>query len=188
MLDEFIWIKRNEYSIALKYTIDDQIDYYTDVKIIVFYLNKEYEIFNDNLLYLKNIITNYLKNINDYIIEIDNQIDIENIGLLQNTYYYCISQSIPLSNVKELLLDNEGEWIGLKYSFFESKKYSTWIYKKGSKINIKISPLFQYFFDKFSISKYKKFVKNYNDIINFEIEESELVYLYDFINEIYEDD
>ena len=42
MLDEFIWIKRNEYSIALKYTIDDQIDYYTDVKIIVFYLNKEY--------------------------------------------------------------------------------------------------------------------------------------------------
>ena len=60
MLDEFIWIKRNEYSIALKYTIDDQIDYYTDVKIIVFYLNKEYEIFNDNLLYLKNIITNYL--------------------------------------------------------------------------------------------------------------------------------
>ena len=188
MLDEFIWIKRNEYSIVLKYNIDDQIDYYTNVKIIVFYLNKEYEIFNDNLLYLKNIITNFLKNADDYVIEIDDQIDIENIGLLQNKYYYCISQSIPLSNVKELLLDNKEEWIGLKYSFFESKKYSTWIYKKGSKINIKISPLFQYFFDKFSISKYKKFVKNYNDIINFEIEESELVYLYDFINKIYEDD
>ena len=27
MLDEFIWIKRNEYSIVLKYNIDDQIDF-----------------------------------------------------------------------------------------------------------------------------------------------------------------
>ena len=184
MLNEFTWIKNKDYTVVLKY-IDSEIDYYTNVKICAIYLGKQYQIFNDNLLYLKNIIKNYIENIDNYIVDINSKIDIENIGLLQNKYYYCISQEIPLSKYSELILDDNQEWIGLKYSCFEAKKFSTWLYKRDNKINVKITPLFDNYFYEFSIIEYKKFVKNYRDIMDFEITELDLIHLYNFIDKIY---
>lgn len=185
-MNEYVWIKNKEYKIILR-DIEYKIDYYTNIKIVVVYLDKEYEIFYDNILYLKNTIINYLKNINEYTIDEYSMININDIGLLQNKYYYCITQNSSLFKETELILDENNEWIGFKYYLFESKKYVTWIYNINNKINIKISPLFQYFFDNFSLTKYNSFIKEYSDILNIEITIKDLMSLNNFINNIYID-
>lgn len=130
------WIKSEDFSIEI---IDDnELDYYTNIKIILNINERQYQLFNDNILYLKNISNQHFKNINQY--ELDG-VDAKNLGLLQNEYYYCVLEE-KIIDSKKFVLDNDGNWIGSRYCCFESRDCYTWLYKVNDSIQLRVTPAY----------------------------------------------
>lgn len=175
------WIKNELYKIKL--IAADELDYYTNIIIVLDIQKKEYKLYDDNLLYLKNITEQYFKCIKQF--ELDPRINCKDLGLLQNEYYYCIFED-NIINDDTIVQDDNGEWIGTKYCCFETKEYSTWLYKIKDTIQLKVTPNYYGFLKSIPSLEYNEFVKTYKDIITIDISVEELQNLTIIINNLFE--
>lgn len=151
----------------------DNLDYYTDLMINVNVMNNEYTIYEDNYLYLKNILNNFnIKNIGS--------IDERKLGLLLNVYY----KTEPDDNSDDRIIkDVSGTWIGNKFRIFESpSKCATWLFKKEDKYIIKVTPIYD--FDNESEEQFNSFISHYHDILNIELNEIKLKSIYRKLEEL----
>ena len=158
----FIKISPNIY-LEISTNVDiHNIDYYT-----------KYGLLNENILYIKNILEKYIENINDYIL--DNRLLRENLGIDLNNYYYFLNYEI---NNYNLIVDENGNWIGEKYNCFCNNKYATWIYKFDNKIYLEVTPLFDFFKYDTNDLEYKIFIRKYKRVIITEVDFKVLIKIY----------
>ena len=142
----------------------DDFDYYSDVKMIIIIRDKEYIIFKDNLLFLKNIIKNY--NVKKEYID---TLDEEELGILLNLYYKMLYDDLTNNKID---FNESGEWIGEQYVIFTSKICATWLYMMQGKYIVKVTPIFDS--DNEYEGEYLNFISHYQDILRVELSEDEL--------------
>lgn len=162
-MENYTLISQNTFKIELQ-IMDDIVDYYSNICIRLIIENNIYEILNDNIYYLKNVKERYC--VDNEIYEIDSRILEQELGILQNEYYYCLNENI--SN-EDIILDENDEWIGEKYCCFSTPEYSTWIYKKGDEFHLMVTPMFRYFDEENNRELYLDFINEYKNIFCSEI-------------------
>lgn len=136
---------------------------------IVFHLGKEeYVLLDDILGYALEELKSHFCTIESLQI-LPELLGVE-IGISQNEYYHRCSEDLPLDipALKEI----DGKWIGSKYSCFESKRFSTWVFCIGEHIYFKITPLHS-FYDESAID-YKLFLQNYSILYEKKMDQEEL--------------
>lgn len=75
----FIKISQNIY-LEISTNVDiHNIDYYTNFNVELIIGDTKYNLLNENILYIKNILEKYIENVNDYIL--DNRLLRENLGI-----------------------------------------------------------------------------------------------------------
>ncbi|KAB1438061.1 hypothetical protein [Candidatus Galacturonibacter soehngenii] len=179
-MENYILFNQNTFRIELQ-IMDDIVDYYSNICIRLIGENNIYEILNDNIYFLKNIKEMYSVDIEKY--EIDARILEQKLGVLQNEYYYCLNENI--SN-KDIIMDENDEWIGEKYCCFTTSEYSTWLYKKGGKFYLMVTPMFRYFDEENNRELYLEFINEYRNIFFSEILLEQLEKICDIIEKIYQ--
>lgn len=112
---------------------DENIDYYTQCKIILDADGKEYVLARDNILYFKNLFCQYLYNGKSY--QLDTRIDENNLAILYPKY---IKYIIHGKKDKDLVIENQ-KWIGEKYICSTTDRYTTWFFYKQNNICIKVT-------------------------------------------------
>ncbi len=157
MKKQYILIKNNAYSCYLLLDNRD-FDYYTNVQIQLDDRTQSLMLYNDNLLYLKNIIKQCHK---FGIEELSVVLDENNVGILSNEYYRSIYENEKSNSV---LLDDNGYWIGEKYRIFSHNQYETWLYKYQGDIILKVTPVYMGFEQEGYFNSYIRFQKTYKDI------------------------
>ena len=171
MIKEYKLIENPIYGISI--LLDDtNVDYYTDVSVILNYNGEQIELFKDNLLALNNIMEQKEVNV------LEDGLDEKRLGLLINEYYRGIFEN---KIQEDILLDDYGNWIGEKYYFFMSLKYVTWIYKYGRGIVVKVTPIFNGFEKNSYFKQYSKFILEYRDVFREKISSKQLEYIKNII-------
>ncbi len=179
-MENYTLISQNTFKIELQ-IMDDIVDYYSNICIRLIMKNNIYEILNDNIYYLKNVKERYC--VDNELFEIDARIFEQKLGILQNEYYYCLNENI--SN-EDIILDENDEWIGEKYCCFTTPEYSTWIYKKGDRFHLMVTPMFRYFDEENNRELYLNFINEYKNIFFSEISSVQLKKTCDIIEKIYQ--
>ena len=156
-MTEYILMEDVEYRVVLLLDAG-ACDYYTYVYIKLIFAEKSIVLFKDNLLALKNIVEHYDKG----VCSLDSTLDEEKIGLLLNEYYRCLYEEQTQENI---ILNNQGQWIGEKYCCFVGLNYATWLYVYAGKVIMKVTPIFDGFEEDDFTKEYSEFVKTYEDII-----------------------
>lgn len=156
-MTEYILMEDVKYRVVLLLNAED-CDYYTDVYIKLIFEEKSIVLFKDNLLALKNIVEHYDKG----VCSLDSTLDEKKIGLLLNEYYrYLYEEQIQ----ENIILNNQGQWIGERYCCFVGLNYATWLYEYTGNLIMKVTPIFDGFEDDDFKKEYSEFVKKYEDII-----------------------
>ncbi|MDE6253500.1 MAG: hypothetical protein K2M78_12870 [Lachnospiraceae bacterium] len=122
---------KDNYKILLEY--DEDIDYYTQCKIILDNGKKKYVLVKDNILYFKNLFCQFLYNDKSY--QLDTRIDENDLAKLYIKYIKYIMYG---RKDKDLIIEDQN-WIGEKYICFETRKYITWFFYKQNDICIKVT-------------------------------------------------
>lgn len=178
----FIKISQNIY-LEISTNVDmHNIDYYTNFNVELIIEDTKYNLLNENILYIKNILEKYIENINNYIL--DNRLLREDLGIDLNNYYYFLNYEI---NNFSLIVDENGNWIGEKYNCFCNNKYATWIYKFDNKIYLEVTPLFDFFKYDANDLEYKIFIRKYKRVIIVELDFEILLETYNKLDTIYKD-
>lgn len=176
-MTEYILIENAEYRLIILLD-DEEFDYYTDVYIKFISDEKSIVLFKDNLLALRNIVEQYDKGI--YCL--DNTLEEEKLGLLLNEYYRCLYEE---QTQKNIIFNNQGQWIGEKYCCFMSLNYATWLYEHEGDIIMKVTPLFEEFEEDNFTEEYSEFVKNYEDITKMKLSLQQLRNIREVILKLY---
>jgi len=174
---QHILMENAEYRLVLLLD-DEDCDYYTDVYIKLILAEKSIVLFKDNLLALKNIMEQFDKE----ICSLDSTLEEEKIGLLLNEYYRCLYEEQTQENI---ILNNQGQWIGERYCCFVSLNYATWVYEYTGNIIMKVAPIFDGFEEDDFTEAYSEFVENYEDIIKDIVSLQQLRKMRDVIDELY---
>lgn len=137
--------------------LDNSICFDASIQIIFCCENKEYVLLDDTLGYaLSELKFHFFET--ETLELIPELLEVE-IGKAQNEYYYCSAEDLPLeiSAIREV----NDRWIGSKYSCFESKNFSTWVYLLNGYIYLKITPLYSWHYDDEPEISYNDFMQNY---------------------------
>jgi len=177
MVNKHILLSNNQYVLQLISNVE--LDYYTDVTIELSTKSENKIIFKDNILYLKNLLEQYINNLDNYIL--DNRLDEKELGLQLNKYYYTIYEDIENNT---LIKNKQGEWLGEKYCCFSTIQYATWLYKYSNKIILKVTPIFTKFENDNFFDEYSNFIKEYIDIFNIEITKKQLNDIFNIVLEL----
>lgn len=132
----------------------------TPVQVLLCCANIEYVLLDDILGYaLSELKFHFCKMVS---LELVQELIETEIGIAQNEYYHRCSQNLPLNfpAIKEV---NE-RWIGNKYSCFESKDFSTWVYCLKGQSYLKVTPLYSGNYDDKAEINYDDFLRNYKII------------------------
>ncbi len=106
--------------LVMKYS--DYLDYYSDIQLSLLLKDKEYILLKDNLLYLKNLISNFkLK-------ELDSCLSEESLG--KDLNIYCNREYHGICDKK---------WMGLEYCIHYDDNYAIWLYRKEQGIKIRVT-------------------------------------------------
>lgn len=156
------------------------IDYYTDINIKLYADSEAIVLFDDNLLYLKNIVDYYKSGVP----ELGGDIEEKKIGMLFNDYHKCIHEDKKDANI---ILNGKGEWIGEKYCCFNSISYASWLFKHNGMIVFKVTPLFTNFEKDDYKKRYTEFKRNYKDVISLKLDVFTLKGIGDKVLKFYQD-
>lgn len=160
---EYTVIKDNQCTVKISADITD-LDYYTNITLKLCIDNKDIVLLVDNILFLKNVMSGYMENVDTYIL--DSRLDEKNLGLLLNEYYRYVDEE----NVKDkLILDGQNRWIGEKYCCFTNEGYATWLYKYNENMVMKVTPLFMGFEKNNYMQEYSEFIKEYRDVLSINV-------------------
>ena len=108
------------------------------------------------------IYVNWQYSENQAVVNLTDTLDEEKIGLLLNEYYRYLYEEQTQENI---ILNNQGQWIGERYCCFVGLNYATWLYEYKGNLIMKVSPIFDGFEEDDFTEEYRKFVKKYEDII-----------------------
>ena len=108
-------------------------------------------------------------------------LDVE-IGKAQNEYYYRFAHDLPFdsSAIKEV----NGMWIGNKYSCFESRNFSTWVYSIKGQCYLKVTPLYSENYEENPKISYADFLRKYKIIYERRLEQKEVTECQNMIKEL----
>lgn len=81
--------------------------------------------------------------------------------MLNEYYRYLYDEQIK----ENIILNNQGQWIGERYCCFVGLNYATWLYEYTGNLIMKVTPIFDGFEDYDFTKEYSEFVKKYEDII-----------------------
>lgn len=179
MKKEYVLIQNEKYKLTI-FLDKPGFDYYTDVFIKLTFDEQSIILFKDNLLALKNIIDHYNGNIDI----LDNNLDESKLGILLNDYYRGFYGNKHQNN---LILDNNGYWIGEKYCCYSNQKYATWIYCYGGNIVIKVTTVFGGFGKEGYAREYYKFIQKYKDTFRGFVSLQQLTYAKKVIFQLYDE-
>ncbi len=177
MKKKYVLLKSEKYKLIISLEEID-FDYYTDVCVELIFDKKSIILFKDNLLALKNIINQYIENIDI----LDVNLDENRLGILLNDFYLGLYENQFHDN---LILDNQERWIGEKYCCFSSLEYVNWIYKYDENIIMKVTPIFGGFEEDDYLQEYCKFIQEYNDIFREAVTLQQLLCIKKMIIELY---
>ena len=142
----------------LKLEICDQnICFDSPVKVIFENQSKKYLLLDDILGYAITELSSHFCKVDELELPLD--LLEKEIGKSQNEYYHCCAEELPLQSLYLQEVDNI--WIGSKYCCFESKLFSTWLYKIKDKLYFKITPLFPWHFSEEHEYSYNDFQMKY---------------------------
>lgn len=179
MKKEYILIQNEKYKLIISLDKID-FDYYTDVCIELIFDEQSIILFKDNLLALKNIIDQYNGNIDI----LDDNLDESTLGILLNDYYRWLYENKYQNN---LILDNQGYWIGEKYCCYSNSGYATWIYCYGENIVMKVTTVFDGFEEEDYAKEYYKFTQEYKDVFKEFVSLQQLTYAKKIIFQLYDE-
>ncbi|MDU4862632.1 MAG: hypothetical protein E6356_17975 [Terrisporobacter othiniensis] len=152
ILQEYTILKGDDF--CLKFYISDvELDYYTNCKILLYFNDIEYILLNDNVLFIYNVLKQYIENMDNY--QLDNRLNEFELGKGYNDYLYTIFENI---DNEDIIFTKDGEWIGEKYCCFSTKEYATWIYKFKNSIYLMVTRVFQEFEEDDIESAYSMFI------------------------------
>ncbi|MCI5654906.1 MAG: hypothetical protein MR300_00415 [Ruminococcus sp.] len=170
-MGKYIIINNNQYKLYIEFSYEN-FDYYTQIKMFLENNDKNFLIANENILFYYNLFNLYTKNIDNYILP--NQLDPNFLGKQLNEYYYQIWTEKKNQNI---ILNEEGLWIGEKYCCFTYNDCATWIYKYNDELYLLITKLYNNFCNIDELNDFQLFIKNYNDFCKYNITIEELQYL-----------
>lgn len=169
----------NENSLKLE-ICDENICFDSPVKVIFENHFNKYLLLEDILGYAITELYSHFYKIDD--LELPANLLEKEIGRSQNEYYHCCAEALPLLSLD--LQEVNNIWIGSKYCCFESKLFSTWLYKIKDKIYFKITPLYPWHFSEEYEYSYSDFQMKYKIVYEKCLSANELLQCQKVIHDI----
>ena len=169
-------ISLNNFDLSIIY--EDEMDYYTDVQIVLSTDRMKEIIYDDNILHLKNIVMSSKTR----IFNISDMIEEDKLGIHLNDFYFNQYQE---TNIYDLKYDEMGEWVGMKYCIDVGKENAVWLYRFHDQIYLNITPVFHIPVKKANM-KYQMFRKQYRDVFKTTVSREDLYTIEKKILEMYQ--
>lgn len=166
--DDFSLIKKNtdEYLASFSFVYDEL----------------QIELANDTINYLAKSLAFALLHINEMNLPKPIVESSKDIGYWYNEYLHAVDEDLDLDFLGKSECEN---WIGAKYSVFESKNNTTWLYKNQTKYYLLITPIFYHHFSdgmgNMKNKLYSEFISQYHSILEQELTVNDIKILSEFI-------